>query len=156
MQACGLTAARTTLRIGRAAEHLSPRWADHAADCATHSYGQVRQFLTEHPCDAVYRAVFEVPAGPGASVLVAVAWVDMPDPAQATALRQLMDRSGTGNITELSRERNPYRAVRFDGRFYESNQDDTTVVNAQAQPVGATAVAAAELAEEAVTAAVSS
>jgi hypothetical protein len=45
-------------------------------------------------------------------------------------------RPGTGNITELSRERRRYRNVRFDGEHYASRREGTTVVNAQAEPVG--------------------
>jgi len=58
----------------------------------------------------------------------------------------LVDRHGTGNVTELSRERGRYRNVRFTGEFYASRRENTTVVNAQAQPVGRGA-RAVELAE---------
>ena len=79
-------------------------------------------------------------------MLVAIAWVDMPDVAQAIELKSLVDRHGTGNIKELSRERGRYRNVRFTGEHYVSRREDTTVVNAQAEPVGRGA-RAAELAE---------
>jgi hypothetical protein len=99
----------------------------------------------------LYRALFEVRDRRGGLGLVAVAWVDMPDVAQAVEFKQLVDRSGTGNVTELSRERGRYRNVRFDGERYASRREDTTVVNAQVQPVGRGA-RAAELAEWARTA----
>ncbi len=67
---------------------------------------------------------------------MAVAWVEVPDVAQAVEFQQLVDRSGTGNITELSRERGRYRNIRFDGERYASRREDSTVVNAQVQPVG--------------------
>jgi hypothetical protein len=38
------------------------------------------------------------------SAVVAVAWVDMPDDAQAREFQRLVDRQGTGNLTELTRE----------------------------------------------------
>ncbi|MCP6497878.1 hypothetical protein NL476_28360, partial [Klebsiella pneumoniae] len=69
-------------------------------------------------------------------VLVAVAVVGMPDPGGARAFRQLVDRHGTGNVTELSRESGRYRRVRFAGRPYGSARDGEVVVNVQAQPVG--------------------
>jgi hypothetical protein len=100
------------------------------ADCAAHSYGEVHQFFRDHPCDALYRALFEMHDRPAALVLVTVAWVDMNDVAQAIELKRLMDRSGTGNITELSRERGRYRSVRFDGQHYASRREDVTAVNA--------------------------
>ena len=34
---------------------------------------------------------------------VAVAWVDMPDESSARAFQRLVDRHGTGNVTELNR-----------------------------------------------------
>jgi hypothetical protein len=49
-----------------------------------------------------------------------------------------MDRDGTGNVTELSRERG---GQRFSGDYYRSAREDTTVVNVQAEPVGRTRAA---------------
>lgn len=86
--------------------------------------------------------------GHNAVAVVAVAAVDMPDAAAARRLQRLVDRHGTGNVTELSRERGRYRHIRFTGRYYESVREDETVVNIQAEPVGRTA-AAAELARRA-------
>lgn len=84
-------------------------------------------------------------------MLVAVAWVDMPDTASAQALQELADVPGSGNVTELNRERGRYRDVQFTGTHYASNRDGATVVIAQAEPVGRIAVARdlAELASEA-------
>lgn len=59
----------------------------------------------------------------------------MPTQAGARQLKTLMDTGGTGNATELSRERGRYRTVRYTGGVYASRRDGTTVVNAQAQPV---------------------
>jgi hypothetical protein len=47
----------------------------------------------------------------------------------------LIDSSGTGNITELSREQGRYRTVRYTGDAYASRLDGDVVVNAQAQLV---------------------
>lgn len=89
----------------------------------------------------MFRALYEV-RGPGAArVLVAVAWVDMPDAAQAAALKRLVDRPGTGNVTELSKDQRRYRSVRFTGQHYTSLEDGMTVVNTQAEPVDGTATA---------------
>jgi hypothetical protein len=89
----------------------------------------------------LFRALYEVRGPGGARVLVAVAWVDMPDAAGAAALKSLVDRPGTGNITELSKEQRRYRGVRFTGEHYTSLQDGATVINAQAEPLGDTATA---------------
>ena len=133
-------------RLERIGLRFRPRWETADTDCAAHSYGEVQRWFREHPCEALYRALFEVRDRHGTLVLVAVAWVDMADEARARELKRLVDRSGTGNVTELSRERGRYRSVRFDGEHYASHQEGSTVVNAQAQPVGR-AARAAELAE---------
>jgi hypothetical protein len=114
-----------------------------ADDCAAHSYGQVQQFFRARPCTALFRALLEVRDVRRNVVLVAIAWVEMPDEASARALHRLVDTGGTGNVTELSRERGRYRTVRFTGEHYASRRDATTVVNVQAQPVGRAAVGVA-------------
>ncbi|WP_219414814.1 hypothetical protein [Pseudonocardia nigra] len=108
-------------------------------DCAAHSYGQVQEFFRAQPCATLFRALFTVRDARRNVVLVAVAWVEMPDAASAREYHRLVDTHGTGNVTELSRERGPYRRVRFTGEQYASRRDGTTLVNAQAQPVGRTA-----------------
>jgi hypothetical protein len=106
-------------------------------DCVGRSYGQVQNFFRRHPCSALYRAYFEVQDRQGDRVLVAVSWVRMPDGPSASALMQLDDATGTGNVTELSREEGKYRSVRYTGLIYTSALDTsgTVFVNVQAQPV---------------------
>lgn len=126
-----------TRRITRPGREVRRLEGDVATDCAALSYGQVRTFFTTTPCDAVGRAVFEVREA-GARVVVAVAVVDMPTVDGAVALKRLVDTPGTGNVREL---RSP-RGVRWTGHHYHSVRDGATVVNAQAEPVGAGAAAA--------------
>ncbi|MFP5068498.1 hypothetical protein ACLFMI_02360 [Pseudonocardia nantongensis] len=114
---------------------MTGRIVDDDADCTAHSYGQVREFFRVHPCSSLRRAHFEVRDRNGDVALVPVAWVDMPTEAEARQLKALMDTGGTGNVTELSRERGRFRTVRYTGDAYASRRDGTTVVNAQAQPV---------------------
>lgn len=139
--------ARVTARLAREGLRVRERGVDTGSDCVGHSYGQVQDFFRAHPCVALFRALLEVRDNGGNVALVAVAWVDMPDPEQARELQRLMDRDGTGNVTELSRERG---GQRFSGEFYRSAREDTTVVNVQAEPVGRTraAVALARLAAD--------
>lgn len=132
-------------RLERRGLQVEQRLDASGSDCAAHSYGAVRDWFRDHPCEALFRAVYEVRDSRRTVVLVAVAWVDMPDEASARELRTLVDGDGTGNVTELSREQGRHRDVRFTGEHYESARDGVTVVNAQAQPVGR-AAAAAELA----------
>ena len=72
--------------------------------------------------------------------------------AEAAALKELLDSGGTGNITELSRQRGRYRTVRYTGDAYASRRDGRLVVNAQAQPVfrGWTGLALTSIATDAV------
>jgi hypothetical protein len=139
-------------RLARQGLRVEERFSSDDSDCVAHSYGLVREFFRDCPCSALFRALFEVRDERRNVVLVAVAWVDMPDVRQARAFKELVDRDGTGNITELSRETGPYQDVRFTGDHYASIRDDTTVINAQAQPVRRSR-AATDLAERVVSAA---
>lgn len=105
-------------------------------NCATHSYGQVHDFFVSHPCALLSRVVFELRDKHWNVVLVAISRVDMPSAGEASALKKLVDTGGTGNVTELSREKGPYRSVRFAGLGYDSDLDQWTVRNIQVQPVG--------------------
>lgn len=141
-------------RLARQGLRVEQRFTSDEGDCAAHSYGLVREFFQEYSCSALFRVLFEVRDG-RVVVLVAVAWVDMPDVRHARAFKDLVDRDGTGNITELSRERGPYQDVRFTGEHYASIREDSTVINAQAQPL-LPSRAAADLAERLVHAALGS
>lgn len=131
---------------------VEQRGVDADGDCAAHSYGQVRESFVRRPCTALYRALFEVRDGPATAVL-AVAWVDMPDAAEAREFQRLVDVHGTGNATELTEEGTPPTSLRWTGAHYASVRDGVTVLNAQAEPVGRDA-RAVELAETAASVAV--
>ena len=130
-------------RLVRSGFRIDYEMTSDGDDCAAHSYGQVQEFFEKHPCLALYRSLFEVRDRRGGLLLVAVARVDMPDSTSARAYRELVDTYGTGNITELNRERGGYRYrdVRFTGKRYASSRNGNTVINAQAEPVGRVAVA---------------
>jgi hypothetical protein len=113
------SSASAVQRLTRSGLKVRERQTDARSDCAAHSYGQVEVFFRAHPCEALFRTLLEVRDGRGAVALVAVAWVDMPDAEQARQLKALMDRPGTGNITELSREGG---GRRFTGHYYVSNR----------------------------------
>lgn len=69
-------------------------------------------------------------------IVVALSVVDMPD-AQARRFKSLVDIHGTGNLDELPAS----RRIEWTGVRYASGRNETTVVNAQAEPVGRTATA---------------
>jgi hypothetical protein len=142
------SSARVATRMARKGLRVREHGIDADSDCVAHSYGQVQDFFRTHPCKALFRAMLDVRNNRSNIAVVAVAWVDMPDADQAQQLQQLIDRGGTGNITELSRERG---GQRFTGDYCSTVRDDTTVVDVQAEPVGR-AHAAIELAKAAVNA----
>ena len=151
-QAKGRDAVAVQARLTRLGVRISGRLEDESDACVANSYGRVHQYLQAHPCSSLRRAQFEVRDSKGDVALVPVAWVEMPTEAEAVALKQLLDTGGTGNITELSRQRGRYRTVRYTGDAYASRQDGRLVINAQAQPVlrGWTGLALTSIATNAV------
>ncbi|SNR44802.1 hypothetical protein SAMN06265360_10680 [Haloechinothrix alba] len=76
---------------------------DVGTDCAAVSYGDVRDWLAEHPCDRVVRGLYETSAD-GARALVSVVVVTMPDERGAAELRALTDTTGAGNVSDMVRD----------------------------------------------------
>jgi hypothetical protein len=105
-------------------------------DCAAHSYGLTHEFFLSHPCKWLARAWLALRRRGQGLVLVAISWVGMSNANLAEQYKHLVDGSGTGNVTELSREVGPYRDIVFNGNFYSSGIDGNAVWNAQVQPVG--------------------
>ena len=108
-------------------------------DCVACSYGTVDEGFRDHPCAGVERAWYEVADDQGNTAIVSVAWVRMPDEDGATELQGVVDRPGTGNVTELSRVDGPFREVRYNGRYYRSTRDGATFTSIQAEPLQNTA-----------------
>ena len=69
---------------------------------------------------------------------MSVAWVEMPDAEGAGDLQRLVDRPGTGNITELSKQDGPYQNVSYSGWNYRSGRDGDTFHSVQAEPLADT------------------
>jgi len=122
-------------RLVRQGIRVTGRLTEDGASCAERAYGHVRDFLQRRPCTGLHRASLELRDRNGDTVLLAMSWVEMPDEASARAYKDLVDTHGTGNLTELSRERGRYQTVRYTGYPYASRRDGVVVVNVQAQPV---------------------
>jgi len=60
----------------------------------------------------------------------------MPTLLLAEKYKSLVDKQGTGNITELSREYAPYKDMIYNGNYYLSGIAGTAVWNVEVQPVG--------------------
>ena len=104
-------------------------------DCAAHSYGAVRDHFQNHPCRSLERAWYEICDDANDKAVVSAAWVRMPDEHQAEELHHLVDRPGTGNITELSKEDGPHGDVRYSGWYYSSDRSGDTFSSVQAEPL---------------------
>jgi hypothetical protein len=104
-------------------------------DCAANSYEEVRGYFSDHPCQGVQRAWYKVSDDEDNAAVLSVAWVEMPDAEAANDLKRLVDRPGTGNVTELSKADGPYQDVRYSGWYYRSDVDGATFRSVQAEPL---------------------
>ncbi|MGH3793889.1 MAG: hypothetical protein ACRDSP_03265 [Pseudonocardiaceae bacterium] len=129
---------------------LAERASRTDTDCAAHSYGRVRNFLTAHPCTSLRRALF-TGASSGRPVVVAVSTVSMATQQDAAALRQLTDTDGTGNVSDLLREgvTLPGGPSRLHHASYASQRRDSTLVIVEAATVSGAAEPLRPLAEAA-------
>ena len=73
-------------------------------DCAAKSYGKTKDFFQDNPCQSLVRALYTTESG-GAKALVSVVLVGMPDSTKAKALKTLTEKDGTGNVTDLVRDK---------------------------------------------------
>ncbi len=73
------------------------------SDCASKAYGDTKDFFTQTPCTRLSRALYTTETG-GQKALVSVVLVTMPGEVTATQLKQLTDKDGTGNVSDLVRD----------------------------------------------------
>lgn len=105
-----------------------------SSQCATNSYGQVRDFFADTPCRSLHRELLAVSDTAGNTIAVSVAWVRLPTAAAGRALKALVDRDGTGSVRPLPTSRADLATVRFAGRYYASRRSGSLVVIAEAAP----------------------
>jgi hypothetical protein len=108
-----------------------------STSCTADAYGQVREFLATHQCESIYRSLLEV-RNDGVAVLVAVAWVDMTRLDDATQLKEIVDRPGAGNFTQLPPPGHG-QAVNINDAAYASRQNGTVITIVEAEPEAVTA-----------------
>lgn len=75
-----------------------------STDCAAKSYGDTQDFFKGNPCQTLVRALYTTESG-GAKALVSVVVVGMPDSTKAKALKALTEKDGTGNVTDLVKDK---------------------------------------------------
>lgn len=73
-------------------------------DCVAKSYNQTQDFFRDNPCRSLVRALYTTESG-GAKALVSVIVVGMPDSSKAQALKALTEKDGTGNVTDLVKDK---------------------------------------------------
>ncbi len=75
---------------------------DAGRDCVTVSYGQVRDWFRDHPCERVVRGLYTTNKTERA--LVSIIVVTMPSAERAQDLKSITDTSGTGNVSDMLRD----------------------------------------------------
>ncbi|MGW3965233.1 hypothetical protein ACWED2_35825 [Amycolatopsis sp. NPDC005003] len=73
-------------------------------DCVAKSYTKTKEFFQDNPCQSLVRALYTTESG-GAKALVSVVVVGMPDSAKAKALKALTEKDGTGNVTDMVKDK---------------------------------------------------
>lgn len=103
----------------------------HDSSCAEHAYGQIKSFFLSTPCDQLTRALYTTTAADGRTVYTNVSVVRMRTADDAARLREMTDRDGTGNVSDLVREGivklPPLRSL-SGGRGYKAVQHDRNVI----------------------------
>jgi hypothetical protein len=130
----GRTSAELKALLTRPGMRITAYPTADAPTCAETARGQVQAHLRANPCTGLRRVGLEVRDGPGAVGLISVSTVRMPDEAAARALKEVLDRGGSGNINELTRERGAFRGVRYTGRYHASAQAGSLVIVADGEP----------------------
>jgi hypothetical protein len=72
--------------------------------CPTHAYGDTKQFLEGTKCERLTRQLY-VAKVDGRTVYTSVSVVTMADGAAADELRQLTDKNGSGNVSDVVRDK---------------------------------------------------
>ncbi|GAA1212489.1 hypothetical protein [Prauserella alba] len=112
--------------------------AEHAAECAVWSYGEVQQFFSTRPCRELTRRLIPVTDEHGNRIAVSVVWVRMPRTAGVTDLRQLVDTPGTGSVTALGAVGPRIGSGEFTGEAYTSRPKGRRLVISEAAMLGGT------------------
>jgi hypothetical protein len=107
---------------------------DSDADCAAHSYGQVRNYFQSNPCRNMVRAYMQIGEVEKHLILVAISWVAMPTTASAQNYKHLVD-TRAGGITELSRETTLLKTITYEDATYISGIKGAFVWDVKVKPM---------------------
>ncbi|OLR94675.1 hypothetical protein BJP25_09795 [Actinokineospora bangkokensis] len=100
-------------------------------DCAAHSYGKVQELMRSTPCESLTRGLYSTTVD-GKAIVVSVSAVRMRTPAEAQALRELSEKSGTGNVNDLVRDKAVsipgLTALSANDGFFVQNEGQTVII----------------------------
>lgn len=103
--------------------------------CSLNSFGKVQQFFIEHPCRKLDRAVLVIGDGRGDTSLVSIAWVRMRSQRSAKELKNLDNKSGSGDISTAGSTLLQTKGVKFTGEHYAGRLKGPQFVRAEAVPL---------------------
>ncbi|MGO1056767.1 hypothetical protein [Crossiella sp. CA198] len=104
-----------------------------AAECVSHSFGEIRGFLAHTPCKSLDRALFSVGDGEGNVVVISVVWVRFHNRGRAGDFKRLHEIHGNGDIRPLGAELLELRDIRFSAHHYDAKLSGTAVVIAETE-----------------------
>lgn len=99
--------------------------------CAEHAYGQIKTFFQSTPCEQMTRALYTTTAADGRKVYTNVSVVRMRNTNDAARLRELTDKDGTGNVSDLVYDgtvKLPPLKCLCSGGGYKAVQHDANVI----------------------------
>jgi hypothetical protein len=106
--------------------------------CKNASKGKIKDFFEQHPCQHLTRALYTTTIDGNQRVLTSVVTVLMPDAASAAQLNSLTTKDGTGNIEDLSSDKDgpevprDFPSLRSDTGYWSEPQDRMVVVGESA------------------------
>jgi hypothetical protein len=103
--------------------------------CAVQSYGQVQEYFQRNPCESLSQLLVTLEDTDGNVFAVSVSWVKMGSAADASGLKAVEDRYGSGDVTPFAAEAVNLAGFRFTGQHYKARQDGSPVVFAEADAV---------------------
>ena len=118
---------------------FTPQGSVQGQDCATHAYGDVQVWLTQHPCVTMARSLYETTVG-GQPAAIAQTVVNFADAATAAAFATEANTAGSGGINDLVKEGQgwPGGPKSFDNAAYAVSTASTSVRLIEAVWIGKT------------------
>jgi hypothetical protein len=107
---------------------FSPKGSTEGTDCASHSYGDMQVWLTQHPCTDLIRSVYQTSSG-NRPAAVALAELTFASQATAAAFGTVANTPGSGGVTDLVADGDGWQGgpSSFDDAAYTVVVRDNTV-----------------------------